>query len=369
MLALVLAAAVSHLAVTGVQPVRELTFTAYEIKHLSYAADERFEYLGTPGGLYRTESLLDPAKPLELIAFAGEGVRAVGVNGGALYVIKGVGNGLIAPDHTLMRSIDQGATFQAIDEGLNVCDEYVGCGYLTGNQIAFGPRQIFAAVGGNVVVSDDNGQHWSALLGKGDDGKPGIAFLCGEQTFALLGDRLFIGSELCVWPGNDAQLGMGTLAPSLTEWRAEPAGVSPALTNKDIWSVRVTPSGTVFVGVAGGLLKSDDYGNTFRAVLERRRGTIIGPSIKHVLVTGRDPNLVIGGGLGSLVMQSFDGGETWKEATWMLVEGGLQLPANVALLAEDRSGQPFIAMYKAGKFTIAKLLLGDRTPRRRAADH
>ena len=54
MLELVLAAALSASSLT---PVRDLSFPGYATHgmiHLSYAADDRYEYLGTPDGLYRT---------------------------------------------------------------------------------------------------------------------------------------------------------------------------------------------------------------------------------------------------------------------------------------------------------------------------
>src|SRR6185436_10060373 len=54
----------------------------------SYARDEQYEYLGTPQGLYRAERIASAT--LERIAFAGDAINAVAVDGGALYVSRGV---------------------------------------------------------------------------------------------------------------------------------------------------------------------------------------------------------------------------------------------------------------------------------------
>jgi hypothetical protein len=101
-------------------PLRELPIAAQtDTPQASYARDERYEYLGTPDGLYRAERIA--SGPLERIAFAGDTINAIAVDGGALYVSRGLPHFSLWPEHTLLRSRDHGVTFEPVGAGLRSC--------------------------------------------------------------------------------------------------------------------------------------------------------------------------------------------------------------------------------------------------------
>src|SRR4051812_2839189 len=122
-------------AVLSLRPVREIPVIAgTDTPLVSYTRDEEFEYLGTPDGLYR--SLNIATMPLERIAFAGQSINALAVDGEALYVSRGLPHFALWPERTLLRSTDHGVTFQAIGDGLRACNAPTECGYLIPRQIS-----------------------------------------------------------------------------------------------------------------------------------------------------------------------------------------------------------------------------------------
>src|SRR5688500_7542115 len=116
------------LVIKSLQPLHTITVEVPDPPTYAYAADDQFEYLPTPNGLYRAPRRATSTP--HRIAFAGENVHAVAVHEGALYVAKGEGNEASqSAAHTLVKSTDHGATFTNIDAGLLDC-ALQPCGYM-----------------------------------------------------------------------------------------------------------------------------------------------------------------------------------------------------------------------------------------------
>ena len=357
MLSLIVAA----LVIESLQPVRQVPVDAgTEVPAYGYARDAEFEYLATPRGLYRAPRLAT-AQP-ELIAFAGETVHAVAVHGGALYVAKGTGNEAgTSPDHTLVKSIDRGATFTNIDAGLLDCS-ILPCAYLVPTRIGFGPDQLFVNAGGNVLVSDDDGASWHQLYGLQANGKP-AAQICPVK-FERSGTTLFLGGEC---PLDVGWISRGTLTADLLGWSEEPRAVTaPELENRNVQFIRALGDGVVFAGIEGALLKSTDGGATFRFVIHYDLEAVDRyPYIGHMLVASRDPRVMLAGGFDKkndvgYLAYSGDGGETWRDVSSLV---GVPY---VSLLTEDADGRVLIGLQERGTFTLSELLFREPMRKRRA---
>ena len=352
---------VAALVIKSLQPIRQMPVDAgTEVPTYGYARDAEFEYLATPRGLYRSPRLAT-AQP-ELIAFAGEAVHAVAVNEGALYVAKGTGNeAATSSEHTLVKSIDHGATFTSLDAALLDCS-LEPCGYLVPTRIAFGPDHIYVNAGGNVLVSDDDGASWQQLYGLQSNGKP-AAQVCPVK-FERSGTSMFLGGEC---PLDVGWISRGTLTADLLAWDEEPRAVTaPELENRNVQFIRALGDGVVFAGIEGALLKSTDGGATFRFVIHYDLEAVDRyPYIGHMLVSSRDPRVMLVGGFDKkndvgYLAYSGDGGETWQDVSPLVGT------PYVSLLVEDADGRVLIGLQDRGQFVLSEVVLGPKTRKRRA---
>ncbi|HUP61119.1 MAG TPA: hypothetical protein VNA69_11935 [Thermoanaerobaculia bacterium] len=354
MLSLILAATV----VTSLHPLREIAMDAgTNIPQLAYARDDRFEYLGTPRGLYRSERIA--SAPLEVIAWSGESVNALAVDDdGALYLSKGLENFALWPEHTLVRSRDRGVTFENVDAGLFSCIVPSECGYLVPRRITFAPDRIFASAGGNVVVTADDGATWNVLAGATSDGKP-AAQTC-PAIHERIGERLLFGGEC---PLDFGYLALGTLRPDLLGWSAGPVRLTaPEMENRNVQFIRDAGNGVVFAGVEGALLKSTDGGESFRYVIHFDLEATRYPYISQFVIT---PRIVVAGGFDkakevAYLAYSADRGESWIDLSAHVANASM-----VSMLAEDGDGRVLVATFEGEKFVISELVLA-RLGRRRS---
>lgn len=348
------------LVITSVEPLQEIRIdSATVVPTYGYARDAQYEYLATPQGLYRAPRLASSTP--ELIGFGGEAVHAVGVSdSGALYVAKGTGNEAgTSAGHTLVKSVDHGASFINIDAALLDCSLQT-CAYLVPTRLGFGPDRLYTNAGGNVLVSDDDGASWHQLYGLPSNGKP-AAQVCPVK-FERAGTTMFLGGEC---PLDVAWLDRGTLSDDLLAWDAQPKPVvTPNLENRNVQFIRVLEDGVVYAGIEGALLKSTDGGASFRFVMHYHLEAVDRyPYIGHMLVSSRDPRLMLVGGfdkknaVGFLAV-SADAGETWQDISHFVGE------PYVSLLVEDADGRILIGLQYPGKFVLAEVRLADWQKRR-----
>jgi photosystem II stability/assembly factor-like uncharacterized protein len=351
------------LVIKSLQPLQELPLPDEKdhIRVASYARDDSFEYLGTPDGLYRAPRLATGTP--EKIAFAGENVTAVATHEGTLYVAKGRSNYAVWPQHTLLRSRDRGATFEPIDVEFYFCIANIECGYLVPEQIRAEGDRLFVEAGGNLLVSANDGATWEQLWGEKWQGR--FTSMSCPITFERVGETMLIGGEC---PLDWGFIRSGRLRPDLLGWISPSLEnvKAPEMENRNVQFIRHIGNNVVYAGIEGALMKSTDGGVTFRYVvhypLEAHDRY---PYIGHMVVSTRDPQLMVIGGfdkknLTGYLAYSNDGGETWQDVSPMVGE------PYVVMLAEDAGGRILIGIDGGVKLTLAEIVFGGATPKRRA---
>jgi hypothetical protein len=253
-----------------------------------------------------------------------------------------------AQEHALCALNSQGTSFAPRDQGLQACNEYF-CSTLWMNDLKlFGTRLYSnAGAGVNLFVSDNQGTDWRVLLGRFD------AMTCTHQAFHIVGDRLLAGGEC---PLDDAFLRAYQLSPDGSRLASanELAISVPELENRNIQFIDSVP-GTqrVFVGVEGGLLRSDDGGRSFKFVIQHPiEGGKTYPYVRTILTPAKKPNVIVVGGFDKAngkpyLAWSADGGDKWTDLSAMLpgYSGGPgQGSATVTALAEDPQGRILLTL-------------------------
>lgn len=325
-------------------------------------------FFGTDGGLFRAPLPLGSSQPA-LVAFESTPIIGLAWSGSALYVAPDIDH---APKtggtaHTLLRSIDAGATWTPIDDQLEEC---IGsfCKRLISSQLEVVDGRLFANAGGNVLASADEGANWSILFGASSTGKPqGQA--CYDPTFAFVGRRLLLGGEC---PLDSAYLRTGTLQPDLLAWETEPESAStPFLENRNVQFIRRRAmSDTVFTGIEGALLRSDDAGASYRFVLHYELDAPKYPYITQLVFPTAHPSVIVVGGFdkangGPFLAVSLDDGMTWRDDS-LLLPGIGDESWSVVELAESPDGRIIIAVEDDthGALHVSELQLTHRSRRR-----
>jgi hypothetical protein len=277
----------------------------------SFAEDENWSYLGTPGGLYRLPGMVQVDSEAELIEFAGRAIHAVYVHEGNLYVLKERLESKDEPasDHSFLRSSDGGETFVPLDDGLEEC--YGGyCAFLSASQAQFQGDTIFLNAGGNLLASR-GGEPWVPLIGE-------IAQMaCYDPAFTVRGNRVLVGGEC---PLDDAYLRHGMLRDGFLEWETSPTdAVTPELENRNVQFIRFIDEGSVVLaGIEGAILRSSDQGASWQFVLFHDiEDANLYPYVTHLLELPDEGRLLAGGfdkaNLRPYLAWSRDEGRTWTD--------------------------------------------------------
>ena len=357
---------------TRIVPLFTITYEPPAIAgadHGGIVFSDTHAFFGTDGGLFRAPLPLGSGEPV-LVAFGSTPVIGLAWSGSALYV---------APDsdhakepemtHSLLRSSDGGTSWTAIDDQLEEC---IGafCKRLISSQLDFVDGRLFANAGGNLLATADEGATWSILFGASSTGKPqGQA--CYDPTFAFVGRRLLLGGEC---PLDSAYLRTGTLRPDLLAWESEPQQAStPFLENRNVQFIRRRGStDTVFAGIEGALLRSDDAGASYRFVLHHELDAPKYPYITQLVFPAAHPSAIVIGGFdkangGPFLAVSLDDGSTWRDDSLLLPGIGDETWSVVELI-ESPDGRIIIAVEDdaSGALYVSELQL-THGARRRAA--
>lgn len=229
------------------------------------------------------------------------------------------GPGGAAQQHVLCAMSQGAAAFVPKDAGLRACNEYY-CSTLSMTDLRLSGTRLFSNAGGgrNLMVSDDQAASWRVLLGAFDND------ICTHQAFHVIGDRVLVGGEC---PLDDAFLDAYQLTAdggSLATGEALAITV-PELENRNIQFIdTVTGTQRVFVGVEGGLLRSDDGGRTFKFVIRQPiEGNTGYPYVRHFVSVKGKPDTVVVGGFDKerakpFLAWSANGGDTWTDLSHML---------------------------------------------------
>jgi hypothetical protein len=337
------------------------------------AVTDRFVFFGTDGGLFRAPLPLGSGEP-ERVAFEWTPVTALAWSGGALYATLDLDHltGPGATAHSLLKSTDDGVTWQPLDSQLEECiGDY--CGRLLASQVEVLGDRLFVNAGGNLLVSGDEGASWSILYGASSTGKPQEQ-ACYDPAFALVGQRVLLGGEC---PLDTAYLRSGTLAADRLGWQEEPLPAeTPFLENRNVQFIRRRgDSDVVYAGIEGALLRSLDAGASYDFVLHYELDAPKYPYITHILFPSGHPSTIVIAGFekargGPYLAVSFDNGATWRDDSAMLPGIGSET-WSVAALVETSAGQLLIAVEDdgAGSLYVSELRLADASSRRRAVRH
>jgi hypothetical protein len=254
------------------------------------------------------------------------------------------GPGAGQPEHSLCSLNTQAGTFTPRDQGLRTCNDYF-CSTLWMSDLKQSGNRLYsnAGAGLNLFVSQNQGANWRVMMGAFD------SMMCTHQSFHIVGERLLVGGEC---PLDFAFLRAYPLSAdgaSLASQEELPITV-PQLQNRNIQFIESVP-GTqrVFVGVEGGLLRSDDGGRTFKFVIEYPlEGGKKYPYVQAFLAPASKKDVIVVGGFDKAnsrpyMAWSADAGTTWTDISEMLP--GYTRAANdtgtamVLALAEDPQGR------------------------------
>lgn len=256
----------------------------------------------------------------------------------------------VAQDHVLCAMNPGSTAFVPKDQGLRACNEYY-CSTLWMTDLKQVGTRLFSNAGGgrNLMVSDDQAANWRVLLGQFDND------ICTHQAFHVIGDRVLVGGEC---PLDDAFLSAYQLTAdggSLASEEELPITI-PELENRNIQFIETVP-GTqrVFVGVEGGLLRSDDGGRTFKFVIHHPiEGNTMYPYVRRFLAVKGKPDTIVVGGFDKerakpFLMWTANAGDSWTDLSHMLpgyATSGRQdgATAQVMALAQDPDGRILVVM-------------------------
>jgi hypothetical protein len=260
-----------------------------------------------------------------------------------------------------------GTAFTPQDQGLRTCfGEY--CYTLWMDDLkAIGNRLYSnAGAGENLLVSDDQAASWRVMLGQFD------SMVCTHQSFHIVGSRLLVGSEC---PLDIAYLRAYQLNADGSQLasRAPLAIQVPELENRNIQFIESVP-GTqrVFVGVEGGLLRSDDGGQSFKFVIKHPlEGGKNYPYIGSILFPANQPNTVLVAGFDKangkpFLAWSADSGDKWTDLSVLLPgyqqSAGHDATVQVTALVQDPQGRLLLTINEEldAKGRLYLLTLGAR---------
>lgn len=253
-------------------------------------------------------------------------------------------------EHSACAMPARATAFAPRDGALRACDGSY-CETLSMSDLKVSGTRLYtnAGAGINLFASGDGGASWRVLRG-------GFAgYSCTHTKFEVVGERVLVGGEC---PLDDAFLEAYQLSAdgmALASSEKLPLSV-PELENRNVQFIEAVP-GTqrVFVGVEGGLLRSDDGGKRFEFVIHNPlEGAKAYPYMQAFLpLRGRPGTIVVGGfdkeNFRPYLAFTQDGGKSWTDISSLLPgytrpAGGDTRVAVVTSLAQDPQGRILVTM-------------------------
>jgi hypothetical protein len=252
-----------------------------------------------------------------------------------------------AGEHGLC-ALDASGAFAARDQPLEYC---LGgwCAPLAMNDLKLSNGRLYsnAGAGQNLFVSGDAAASWRVVLGQFD------SMICTHQAFQIVGERLLVGGEC---PLDFAYIRAYQLGADgmLASKDALPVTL-PTLENRNVQFIQqVAGSQRVFAGVEGGLLRSEDGGQSFKFVIQQPLvGSTGYPYIRHFLALSGKPETMVAGGFDKAkalpyLAWSADGGTTWTDISSLLPgyarAAGDTAFAEVSSVSEDPQGRVIVTV-------------------------
>jgi hypothetical protein len=362
----------SAVATTAATQITEITSTPAAMQSIAFHNGAAFVslYNGEKEGTAVLKSGLPLAKagwtPSNLGKCAlgavpeGHGARAPSLKevNGRLWLLQHWEGSKTVEEHSLCEADEQGAGFVPRDAGLVACHDK-GCDTLSPTDIKVVRNRLIinAGAGYNIQVSEDRGVSWRVL--NGDFG----SMVCYDPKFEVVGDRLLIGGEC---PLDSAYLKAYQLTPYSLHKKSEvPLALNlPNLENRNIQFIeRIAGTNRVFVGVEGGLLRSEDGGKSFKFVIHQplsepdvhpvRIGAVGEPAkypyVWKILSPSNQPNTFVAAGFDKpngrpYLVWSSDGGDTWTDLSDKLPGYAAAAGGQVTSLVEGPQGQILVTV-------------------------
>jgi hypothetical protein len=252
-----------------------------------------------------------------------------------------------AGEHSLC-TLDASGAFAARDQPLENC---IGawCAPLAMNELKLVGNRLYtnAGAGQNLFISDNAAASWRVVLGQFD------SMICTHQAFQVVGDRLLVGGEC---PLDSAYVRAYRLgADGRLASNAELPVTLPQLENRNVQFIeQVANTQRVFAGVEGGLLRSEDGGQSFKFVIQQPiEGGKTYPYIRSFLALSGKPDTIVVGGFDKAnalpyLAWSADGGAKWTDISSLLPgyarAAGDTALAEVSSLSQDPQGRVIVTL-------------------------
>jgi hypothetical protein len=265
-----------------------------------------------------------------------------------------------AGEHSLC-ALDASGAFAARDQPLQSC---IGdwCAPLAMNDLKLAGNRLYtnAGAGPNLFVSDNAAANWRVVLGQFD------SMICTHQAFQVVGDRLLVGGECPLDAAYVRAYRLG--ADGGLASTAELPVTLPPLENRNVQFIeQVANTQRVFAGVEGGLLRSEDGGQSFKFVIQQPvEGNKTYPYIRSFLAPAGKPDTIVVGGFDKAnalpyLAWSADGGVTWTDISSLLPgyarAAGDTAFAEVTSLSQDPQGRVIVTVNLKGGSEGRVLLL------------
>jgi hypothetical protein len=252
-----------------------------------------------------------------------------------------------AGEHSLC-TLEASGAFAPRDQPLENC---IGgwCAPLAMNDMKLAGNRLYtnAGAGQNLFVSDNLAASWRVVLGQFD------SMVCTHQAFQVVGDRLLVGGECPLDAAYVRAYRLGSDG-KLASPDALPVAL-PALENRNVQFIeQVANSQRVFAGVEGGLLRSEDGGQSFKFVIQQPvEGNKTYPYIRSLLALSGKPDTIVVGGFDKAnalpyLAWSADGGTAWTDISALLPgyarAAGDSAFAEVSSLSQDPQGRVIVTV-------------------------
>jgi hypothetical protein len=260
------------------------------------------------------------------------------------------------------------ASFIPRDQDLKVCNEYY-CETLSMQDIKLHNGRLYSNAGGgsNLLTSKDNGATWQVVRGSKE------SMMCYSSKFHFIGERVFVGGECPLDMAFVEAYQLNADGSKLASEEKLPMTL-PEMENRNVQFIDSVP-GTqqVFIGVEGGLMRSEDNGRTFKFVIHEPLTDAKGyPYIGAFLALKDKPSTLVIGGFDKMhgrpyLAWSKDGGSTWTDISTMVPgyankiddENGV---GSVSALMQDPQGRIIVVVNERSNSQgrLMQLTLGDK---------
>ena len=257
-------------------------------------------------------------------------------------------------------------SFVPRDQDLRVCTGSF-CETLSMQDIKLHGQRLYSNPGAglNLFTSANGGNTWSVIRGQK------ASMVCTPTKFHVIGDRVLVGGE-CPLDMAFVEAYQLNADGSALASEAKLALNLPALENRNVQFIESVPdTKRVFVGVEGGLLRSEDNGVSFKFVIqEPLSGSKKYPYIQSFLPLKGKPDTMVIGGFDKATQLPYlawskDGGVTWNDISSATPNYG-KAPAGGAVttitgIFEDPQGRILVTMNELGEAQgkLMQLTLGN----------